>query len=87
MRKTDEEIREICEKNNVDRLWSWSRLNTYANLPYEYFLKYVINTEEDRTDCVYPVMGGLAHSVIEKYYLGEIDRFAMESAFKDAWWT
>ena len=85
MRKTDEEIREICEKNNVDRLWSWSRLNTYANSPYEYFLKYVINAEEDRTDCVYPVMGGLAHSVIEKYYLGEIDRFAMESAFKDAW--
>ena len=85
MRKTDEEIRKICEKNNVDRLWSWSRLNTYANSPYEYFLKYVINAEEDRTDCVYPVMGGLAHSVIEKYYLGEIVQFAMEGAFKDSW--
>lgn len=37
MRKTEEEKKKIMKENNVDRLWSFSRLSTYSNSPYEYF--------------------------------------------------
>ena len=40
-RKTSEELNELCKKYNTDRLWSWSRFNTYHNSKYEYFLKYI----------------------------------------------
>ena len=46
-RKTGEELEEIQKKYNVDRLWSWSRFNSYHNSPYEYFLKYIAKKKED----------------------------------------
>ena len=43
-RKTKEELKEITKKYNVNRLWSWSKFNTYHNSPYEYYLKSVSYT-------------------------------------------
>ena len=34
-RLTDEQQNEIKKKYNVDRLWSWSRMNTFLNSKYE----------------------------------------------------
>lgn len=48
-RKTKEELKEITKKYNVNRLWSWSKFNTYHNSPYEYYLKYIIKKPEDRS--------------------------------------
>ena len=45
-RKTKEELKEITKKYDVNRLWSWSKFNTYHNSPYEYYLKYIIKKPE-----------------------------------------
>ena len=86
-RKTREELNEICEKYKTDRLWSWSRFNTYHNSKYEYFLKYIKKTQEDRQDCIYTVTGGMAHDIMEKLYLEKIEYKDMDEHFEDAWMT
>lgn len=47
-RKTKEELKEITKKYDVNRLWSWSKFNTYHNSPYEYYLKYIIKKPENQ---------------------------------------
>ena len=68
MRKTQQELQQIKKDNNVDTLWSWSRLNTYKTDPYGYYLKYICKEKEDRTDSIYTVSGGICHDILEKYY-------------------
>lgn len=87
MRKTDEELNAIMQENNVTTLWSWSRLNTYHNSPYEYYLKYLLNKEEDRQDCIYAPMGGMCHDIIEQLYTNQIKFEDMDELFEDAWLT
>lgn len=86
-RKTGKEIEEIKKKYGVDRIWSWSRFNSYHNSQYEYFLKYILRTPEDRQDCIYTVTGGMAHDIMEKLYLNKIEFRDMETEFEDAWIT
>lgn len=86
-RKTGEELEQIKKKYEVDRLWSWSRLNTYHNSPFEYFLKYIKHISEDRQDCIYTVIGGIVHKILEDLYLGNINYMDMDEAFEDAWLT
>ncbi len=86
-RKTESELEDFKRKYGVDRLWSWSRFNSYHNSPYEYFLKYIKNVPEDRQDCIYTVTGGMSHEIMEKLYLGKIKYEDMDSEFEDAWMT
>jgi len=86
-RKTGEELEEIKRKYGVDRLWSWSRFNSYHNSQYEYFLKYIANKNEDRQDCIYTVTGGMAHEIMENLYLGKSKYEDMDDEFEDAWMT
>ena len=86
-RKTSEELEEIKKKYNTNRLWSWSRFNSYHNSPFEYYLKYIKKLPEDRQDCIYTVTGGMAHDIMEKLYLKKIIYNDMDSEFEDAWMT
>ena len=86
-RKTGEELEQVKRKYGVDRLWSWSRFNSYHNSPYEYFLKYIRCIDEDRQDCIYTVTGGMSHEIMENLYLGKIKYEDMDSEFEDAWMT
>lgn len=85
MRKTHEELNELCNQYNTDRLWSWSRVNCVHNSLYEYFLKYMLHEKEDRSDSIYVVTGGLSHNIIEKFYSGEITKEQMLEEFEDGW--
>lgn len=86
-RRKKEELDAICKKYGVDRLWSWSRYNTYINSQYEYLLKYILHKPEDRTDCIYAVSGGMAHDIMEKFYTSQIKYEEMIDLFEDAWLT
>ena len=86
-RKTGEELEEVKRKYGVDRLWSWSRFNTYHNSPFEYYLKYIKGVSEDRQDCIYTVTGGMAHEIMENLYLGKSKYEDMDNDFEDAWMT
>lgn len=85
MRKTKEELRQICEQNNVDILWSWSRVNTYLTSPYEYFLKYIKHINEDNNDCAYAPLGGMVHDILEEYYEQKIDYNEMLDKYDQGW--
>ena len=86
-RKSKEELEEIKKKYGVDHLWSWSKFNTYHNSPYEYYLKYIKHIPEDRQDCIYTTTGGMAHTIMEDLYTGEIQYENMDTDFEDAWMT
>lgn len=87
MRKTYEELNELCKKFETDRLWSWSRVNCTHNSLYEYYLKYIAREKEDRADSIYTVTGGISHDIIEKFYSGEITKEQMLEEFEDGWIT
>lgn len=87
MRKTAEELNVIMHQNNVSKLWSWSKINTYHTSTYEYYLKYLLNKQEDRQDCIYAPVGGMCHDIIEKLYTNQIEYKDMDELFEDAWLT
>lgn len=87
MRLTSEELNKIMKQENVDRLWSWSRVNCFMTSPYEYMLKYVLHKEEDIDNCAYAPMGGICHSIIENLYEGKINYEDMSENFDDGWTT
>ena len=86
-RKTYEELQQIMKQENVSRIWSWSKFNTFKVSPFEYYLKYIKHTPEDRQDCIYTSTGSLAHDIIEKFYTGKIDYEDMIGEFEDGWIT
>ena len=86
-RLTHEELNEILKQEGVDRIWSWSKFNTFKTSPYEYYLKYILHIAEDRHDCIYTSTGSLAHDIIERFYKGEIQYEDMVEEFEDGWIT
>lgn len=85
MRKTKEELNALMKKNNVNRLWSFSRVDTFKTSQYEYFLKYIKHEPEDRLDCIYVHTGTLCHDTLDKFYNNEINYSDMINEFEDGW--
>lgn len=69
-----EDYIKIYNEYNVNKTWSFSKVETYIRDKYEYFLKYVIKVKGDRNDSGYGDFGTLVHDTIEKYYNGEITK-------------
>lgn len=86
-RLTGEQLKAVMKKYGVDELWSWSKVDSFINSPYEYFLKYVLHKKEDRNDCAYATMGGICHSTIEDLYNKKIKYAEMAEQFDDGWLT
>lgn len=84
-RKTEEELKELMKQEGVDRIWSWSKFNSFHNSCYEYYLKYIKHIPEDRQDCIYTTTGSMAHDILEKLYTGQIKYEDMINSFEDAW--
>ena len=87
MRKTNQEIEDLCAKFKVDRLWSWSRMNCVHNSLYEYYLKHILHIKPDKNNSIYKVTGGMSHDIIERFYSDEITYHQMISEFEDVWLT
>lgn len=87
MRKTSEELKEVMNVFGVSRLWSWSKINTFRNSKYEYYLKYIAKVDEDRANSIYVTTGGMAHNILENYYENEIPYGQMVEDFEDGWMT
>lgn len=84
-RKTDKELQKIMADEGCDRIWSWSKWDSFFNSPYEYYLKYIAKIPEDRTDCIYATTGTIAHDILEKFYSGELTYEEMIESFNDGW--
>ena len=85
MRLSKDELEKVKEKYGVNRFFSWSKIEKFNTSPYEYFLKSVLHIPEDRNDCVYAAMGGMAHDILEKLYNGKIEHKDMVDEFETAW--
>lgn len=84
-RLTREQLQTLMQKENVDRIWSWSKINCFHTSPYEYYLKYIKKAKEDRANSIYVTTGGLAHDILEKYYTKQIPYETMLEQFEDGW--
>lgn len=84
IRKTRDELNELCKKLNVDILDSWSKYHCYKQDKWEAFLKYVLHEKEDRTNGIYAVSGGCCHDIIEKLYSGAIEYKDMINMYEDS---
>lgn len=87
MRLSKEELEQVKKDLGVNKLWSWSKVNTFITSPYEYYLKYIAHAKEDRQDCSYATLGSICHSVLEDFYSGKIKYEEMLDAFEDGWLT
>lgn len=85
MRLSIEELEQVKKKYGVNRLYSWSRINTYMTSPYEYFLQYIKHEKPLRDDSAYAPLGGVAHDLLEKYYSNEIHKQDMADSFDESW--
>ena len=86
-RLTDEELEKIKAKHNVERLWSWSRMNTFLNSKYEYLLKYILKIPEDRCDSCYTTLGTICHDTLDRFYEGKIEYSDMIDDYNDGYTT
>lgn len=86
-RLTHEELETIKKKHNVQRLWSWSRMNTYMTSKFEYLLKYILKSKEDRCDSCYTTLGTICHDTLEKFYEGKIEYKDMIEDYNDGFTT
>lgn len=86
-RLTHEELEKIKQKYNVQRIWSWSRMNTFLNSKYEYLLKYILKTPEDRYNSCYTSLGTICHDTLDRFYEGKIKYEDMIDEYEDGFMT
>ena len=84
-RLTSEQLQALMEKENCNRIWSWSKINCFNTSPYEYYLKYIKKAKEDRANSIYVTTGGISHNILEKFYTNEIPYKKMLEEFEDGW--
>ncbi len=77
----------LKKKYDVDRIWSFSMINSFHNCPWEYKMKY-IDHEKVNTDNVYTIFGTECHDTIQGYYEGKLTYDDMKKeweSFVDKW--
>lgn len=80
-RLSKEDYIKIYKKYNAKRVWSFSRIETYKQDKYEYFLKYVKKIPGDRQDSAYAPYGTLVHDIIENFYNKQIKLEDIQNEF------
>lgn len=82
-----DELEKIKQKHNVQRIWSWSKMNTYMTSKFEYLLKYILKAKEDRCDSCYTTLGTICHDTLDKFYEGKIEYEDMIDDYNDGFTT
>lgn len=66
----------MCEyKDDIDRMcWSYSRLTTFENCKYEFYLNYIIHDDEQypQEDNFYTEVGKYVHEILAMIFSGEL---------------
>lgn len=82
MRLSKEELNKIMEENNVDRLWSFSRVNNYNQCSHSYYLTYIKKCQ--LSENIYSYLGNVGHEIIQDMIEGKAEYDDMASKFEDA---
>lgn len=71
---------EVSYRPLIDEMvWSYSRLESFDDCPYRWFLKYIKHCKE--SDQFYASYGSFMHKLIEQYYRGELEKDEMLTRF------
>ena len=62
-----------------DMVWSYSRIKTFDDCPYRFYLRYIDRCKEK--DMFYASYGSFMHKLIEKYYKQELSKDEMVTEF------
>lgn len=62
-------------------------MNTYMTSKFEYLLKYILKSKEDRCDSCYVTLGTICHDTLEKFYEGKIKYEDMIGDYNDGFTT
>lgn len=62
-----------------DMTWSYSRVKCFDDCPYKWFMKYIKNEEEE--PMFYASFGSFMHSLLEKYYRGDVKKEDLQTEF------
>jgi RecB family exonuclease len=62
-------------------LWSFSRVNSFKQCPYAWLKQYVFS--EKRLGGYYGEYGGYLHTILEKYFKGELELFELPSYYTE----
>lgn len=81
-RLSREKLNELKEKYNTDRIWSFSRMNSYVNMPWEYYIKYVLREKVD-TSNAWTYQGTGVHDIIQDHIEGEYPQEKMSELFEE----
>lgn len=60
-------------------MWSYSRINSFGDCPYAWFLKYIKLLPS--VPNFYSEYGKFMHSILQKYYLGELQAYDLPGYF------
>lgn len=71
MRLTRQQLDDVKQQYNVDRVWSFSRLSTWRNCKREYWARYMKHMHLD-SDSVYLVFGNASHNLIQSVVDGHV---------------
>lgn len=85
MRLTNEQLENIKKKYNISQLWSWSRISSWANGKYNWYLNYIKKEEPDNDNCIYGTAGGFFHEILEDLYSGKLKYEDMPERFEEDW--
>lgn len=66
---------------NIGMIWSYSRLGTYHNCTYEYYLSRIMKYKSE--DNIYSKCGSVAHDILEDFYNNRISYEKMIDKFND----
>lgn len=68
-----------------DILYSFSRLSTFEQCPYQYYLNYVMPRDErpPNEDNAFSLYGSFVHELLEKYSRGELASFDLVPIYED----
>lgn len=82
-RKEKLSVRELKDKYNVTDVYSYSKLTTFEEDLYGYFLKYVLYAKEDRPMSCYLILGSETHELIQKGYEDKLNSEDMIQMFQN----
>ena len=72
----------LKKKYNTDRIWSFSRMNSYVNMPWEYYIKYVLREKVD-TSNAWTYQGTAVHDIIQDHIEGKYSHEKMLELFDE----
>lgn len=68
-----------------DKVWSYSAVKLYQTCPFAFYLKYIEEQKEQPN--AFAQHGSLVHSILERYFNGELLAFELADVFKEEYST